>query len=492
MNQSEAWLLGSYRRLDVLQVPAFRSARAIAGVHAPRHSESVRLLPLSTDLPQELQPLADFVAGRAAPALPPLTALSLLLRYLASPQRYEPQNTYGVHRVVPSARCLYPCRLMLLARQHGTVQLYHYHGEHHALQACGERSDLAALLGEHDLALIGIAQFWAMADKYGEFAPFASALEAGMAQAQLNHLCAALNWSADSLEASETSMRQAATLCQGDHEAVLYGLRCKVDELSKALSALQPAPGPTLLAASHSSDTLDQRFAKLKPLCQLLSTPPSSEPAVPQQDNAADHDDSPLPPPEIGLLQTMRRRNSGNDATGMAPRLNSLPGDSLGRMLSLWRALQRRRLALPGEASLRVAVAWLDARSAPIGLYDGEAMPLRHCDDPHRFVEQLQDSLPYEGMRYNMAGLKLNFMLCADLVDAAEQHGEAALRRLYLAAGAQAQDFSLAAAAHGLFARPVRMLREQALETGYALPGQLVYQVLCGLNRSTNTSWELM
>ena len=65
------------------------------------------------------------------------------------------------------------------------------------------------------------------------------------------------------------------------------------------------------------------------------------------------------------------------------------------------------------------------------------------------------------------------------------------MRRLHLAAGAQAQDFSLAATAFGLFARPLRMMREAVLEGGLALPGPLVYQVMCGLNRSTNTRWEL-
>ena len=106
-------------------------------------------------------------------------------------------------------------------------------------------------------------------------------------------------------------------------------------------------------------------------------------------------------------------------------------------------------------------------------------------------AQRLQDAMPSPRVRHTAAAMTCHALWCVDLADAEARHGAAALRRLHLAAGAQAQDFSLAATALGLFARPLRMLREQRLEADLALPGPIAYQVMCGQDRSTNTRWEL-
>jgi nitroreductase len=186
----------------------------------------------------------------------------------------------------------------------------------------------------------------------------------------------------------------------------------------------------------------------------------------------------------------MRSRSAGNDRSGLAPLLTPLPAGSRDALLALWRDLGARRGALAGEAELEPLLLWLDESDGPASLHDLHGRP-RALPVGARPRELLRDALPNVRARHNVAALKCHAMWCADLPAATARHGAAALRRLHLAAGAQAQDLCLAAAALGLFARPVRMLREEVLEGGLGLPGPLAYQVMCGLNRSTNTHWSL-
>jgi nitroreductase len=130
----------------------------------------------------------------------------------------------------------------------------------------------------------------------------------------------------------------------------------------------------------------------------------------------------------------------------------------------------------------------MDADGA--GLYDLHGQPLPATGT--RPADVLQQALHNPALRWNMAAFKLAVLFCVQPGSARQHHGEGALRQLHLAAGAAAQDLSLAAAALGLFARPMRMLKEQVLEQGLGLPGLPIYQVLCGLNRSTNLSSELL
>lgn len=484
----QAWWLGTHRRMDLLDVPSFSAgwpASPALPTLAPRVTTRRRLHRLPSRLPAELLSLGEHLQGRApGVALDALSALSLLLRHLAAPLSYQAQNPYAIHRTVPSPRCAYPCRVFVIQRHDAGVHQWVYEGDHHALSQAGGPCDAQALLGEHQLAVIGVARHWMLADKYGDFAPFNSMLEAGMAQSQLQHLAQALGWAGEPLEGRPAALRAASRLCEHPLEAVAYGLR-----LTPA-AGQHWAPGwpgdavDTDVAGHAPSPRLVEQFDLLPSLAaQFAAIGPASDPLPPA---APAHG----PVPHIGLLQLMRDRSSGSDRSGLAPLLAPLPAGTQGELLALWRQLAARREPLPGEAELQPLLVWLDDSAGEPGLFTpaGEQVSALPAT---QLKALLQDALPHAGVPHNLHGLKCHALWCADLDAAQARHGSAALRRLHLAAGAQAQDFSLAATAFGLFARPLRMMREAVLEGGLALPGPLVYQVMCGLNRSTNTRWEL-
>ncbi|WP_326542870.1 hypothetical protein [Pseudorhodoferax sp.] len=481
----QAWWLGTHRRLDLLDVPSFGPPRPGRLRFAVRAVAQRTLHRLPTHLPEELLDLGAYLgAQRPAARLAPLQALSLLLRHLAAPISFQADNPYTVHQAVPSPRCAYPCRVLVIERHARGVRQWAYENGHHALSPLPGPCDAQALLGPARLAIIGIARHWALADSYGDFAPFNSMLEAGMAQAQLQHLAAALGWAGEPLEADAHALRAASGLCEHPLETVAYGLRTDTPRLAD-----DPAwPGPaasTAVAGIEPSPRLADHFDRLPLLAAQFAAIGCTAAVAP-----ATALPMPASVPVRGLLDVMRARSSGNDRSGLAPRLTPLPAGTRADLLALWRALAGRRTRLPGEESLQPLLLWLETHPGPAGLHglDGRQRELPPGTDLHTLLQQ---SLPNPRVRHNLAALKCHAMWCVDLDGAQARHGPAALRRLHLAAGAQAQDFSLAATAHGLFARPVRMLREQVLEGGLGLPGPLVYQVMCGLNRSTNTRWQL-
>jgi Nitroreductase family len=488
MQTHEAWLYGADRRLDLLAVPAFHAApEAVAAWHAPRHQRQAQLLELPTHWPRPALALADHLAGRPlAEPLPPLRSLLLVLRHLASPARREPLNTYALHRCVASPRGAFPLRLQLVLRgASGPARRYAYEPEHHAFEDLGEDEAAQALVGEHGVALLGIAPFWALADKYGEFAPYAVTLEAGMLQAQLLHLVAAVGWRGAALAEAELACAAAEP---GAFEAVALGWRGGVPGLAETLAAMPRRR--VRLAATRAAADLDVRFPRLRALAAAFS--PRAD-AGPAPTGSVGPGADPVHGPcgadaQADLFALMRRRSAGNDATGMAPRLDPLPAGACERLLATTRALAARRGSLPGEPQLAPVCAWLD--SEPERLIDLQGQALPH--PPGSLADVMQGALPNPGLRWNLRPFKCALILTAPAEAAQAAQGGGALRRLHIAAGALAQDFSLAATAEGLAARPMRMLGEQALQRGLALPGLPLYVVLCARNRSTNLSWELL
>ncbi|WP_374351130.1 hypothetical protein [Chitinimonas sp.] len=493
MIQADAWVLGSYRKLDALDVPAFHG-NGLAAAQAPRrHSRAARLLPLTTRWPQQLQRFADFVAGKPATGLSTDSALQIVLRYCASPLRHEPLNSYRLHRAVASTRSFFPLQLQLLVRgEDGQLRRYRYLSEHHALEEVALAAPAPELPANCNMAIIGVGRYWLMAGKYAEFTPFAVTLEAGMVQAQLDHLTRMVGWQTEPLTISDGRWHQALGLADMESLGVAIGIRLAtpwqppVASHSAMVADWQPASG------------IAQRFGRLAQLAALFDpaanrSPGTRHPAPPAAP-------APVEPAQLKLgaagerevLTVLAERSSGNDAVGFAPIAPPSDRAAFEQLMAVWQALSQQRQRLPGEEALTVSVAWLNPAGEPIGLYDLQGQPLHGQADPRAFVRQLEASLPHQLFRFNMAALSYVFLIGADIPAATARHGDFALRRLHLAAGAVAQDISLALTAFGMFARPVRMLKEMDLASSWNLADYPVYQLLAGFNRSANWAMELM
>lgn len=479
--QAEAWVLGTYRRMDALEVPAF-SVRDTSGLVPGRTSRRARLHRLSTALPREIRPFADWLdadgAGASAGLSDPVR-LALLLRYLASPLRYEPGNVYHVHRAVPSARCVFPIDLLLShVGRDGVRRSFLYHPDFHALEEIDGHESGAGHAAGGDTTITAIGRVWKMVRKYGDFSPFPVMLEAGMVLAQLRHLRGALGWEGGA--ADPVPMRRS---CEGSLEFPVFS-----ETIGQPAVDLARLPVEDVVLAVHEASTAGvPRFGRLPLFMGLFNRPsgPAPETAAP----VAAPLERGLVPPDRGFLEALRLRHSANDLVGMAPCMGGEAG-LLHGMANLACRIGGRRARVAGEEHLDVVMLWPGRVEPRCGVYDGGGRLLAGLER-RQLATLLERALPSPGLRYN---LQAHSLLVLFLVDphAGAMQAPSSFRDAHMAAGALAQDWCLAAAALDRFARPVRMLQEQVLESALPVKGQLIYSLLCGSTRATNVCAELL
>lgn len=482
MDYREAWALGTYRRFDSLVAPAFYPPQPGA-VSSPETSTRVaELQRLATDLPAGLIPFEDYLAGDTArPGGDFPRQIALFLRYLAAPQTFEPLNSYKVHTPVPSVRCLFPYKLLLLIKDDQTA-LYEYHANYHALEKIAESDDYFASMGDADFAVIGVSLYWRLADKYGDFTPFPVTLEMGGLKCQAEHLLSLFDWQPAGIE-NEPEIWRRLLGGLGEWETVAFVLPARTAVRAKNLEKLPREV--CCLPIWKARGDLDRRFTRLRTLVDFFQV--GMEPELWSRELPRPvTSDSDTTAPSMDILQLFRNRNSGNDAFGFAPVSGGLPENFLYCLQHRLKRLRARRPAHPGEESIKLWFLWLDGTAGPIGLFsdDGERV-LLGLEGP-QLVRAMQEALPNQILKFNMAAMTLSVLMTVDLPDAHRMHGPAVLRQVHMAAGMLGQDLNLSATAFGLFSRPVRMFRESVIEDVLKLPGQLVYQVLMGFNRRTN------
>ena len=194
-----------------------------------------------------------------------------------------------------------------------------------------------------------------------------------------------------------------------------------------------------------------------------------------------------------GVLGVMRRRTSGNDRGLASSVLSGVPVGTFASLVATWSAIRRRRPANVAEQELGLSLVWLAqeaGREPDIYDIDGPLTTVRSWRGD--LYDAIAKMLPYANTKYNFSALTAVLIIQTDILTAIERLGDSTLREIYIAAGAAAQDFSIAATAHDMFARPVKMMRESRLESEISLRGQAVYLVLCGFARSANPSMELL
>lgn len=469
------WMLGTYRRMDVLDVPAFH--RDVSDLQPQKYSRRARLCLLPTFLPREISSLSDWLAGNHSDKVERLTwveRLSLLLRFLASPMRFEPQNIYRIHRAVPSGRCLFPVDIMLfLPNSLGEMAAFLYHPNFHAIEALPP-SDCSELAATSQGVIAGVARCWMIANKYGDFTPFPIMLESGMLRSQLRLLRDAVGWGG-----AQHDREIARPYCDGLLDFPVFAET--IQALPHAVDAL-PTRDVVLAVWNETPHDRCER-PQLAELIAAFDQPGGAEetpPAPPNCKSAAG---------THGLLDVLRLRNSGNDRHGMFPAPAEATPNLLDRLIKLSAAFRARRAGTTIEQRLEIKFVWLACTGARSGIYDRYGRLFQSIDRLHLLSAAARSiSLP---LRYNFAAHQLMVLIAADPLDELIRAPGGA-RDVHLGAGALAQDITLAAAALGLFARPVRMLSEVVLESALPIDGQLVYTLLCGAARSTNLTAELL
>ena len=485
LSAADLWLLAGERRFENLRMPILSLGEAAYRARAQPVVRQADVVALPTSLPIRSQPFWRWLRGASMPERPLDSRVAFLLRHLAAPARFEPTNVPVLHHTVASFGGLGSCGLVLLApSQNGCGALYRYLPDYHSLEHLGPVPASAPVPPADQVWLACIGQPWLVLEKYGEYAPFGVALDAGLMDAQLRYLTALLGWPRRRVDLPPRTYRRwhlgAATsdLLLSCHALDIAG------DASEFLDQLQHRRIATW--KPHVQDA--ERFPLLEAILAGFAAATPAEPETRSQQVTVEVDE----PDQRDLLAVMAARTSGNDTSGMAPIQPGLATDWLHRWATTVGALQQRRTQLPAEQELFVRYAWLHPQGPDIGLYD-EALQFAGTGiGAVDFTAAVRDCLHNDQQYYNLDEMILEVFIGVDASAFQRRYGAGAIRLAHLAAGARVHDICLAAASFGCFARPVRMFRDAPLERRLELPGQLLIQVLVGVSRRANPAFRLL
>ncbi|UAA40054.1 hypothetical protein KIH87_06805 [Paraneptunicella aestuarii] len=492
----DAWGLATDRRFDNLNMPILQDSRHY-GAKADKSSKMAKLVFLNTNVPRQAQSFADFLAGKPC-SLSELSfadKMSLVLRYLASPVRYEPLNRPDVHYPVSSFGGLFSCGIKLIVRhekenqsQSNNVDVYHYHANYHALEQVASNvnygTELAA--GECHIAIVG--HYWAVARKYGEYSPYGVVLDAGIVLTQLQYLLA-LAGVAATTEKTDLQMLQSLLVESDSVQQTLAALSLSIDDEHNALAFLQQTQTHRVSIWSEP-EGIHERFHNLQSLLDIFATPYEVCEAAHSKQTLSEQALAELPQDDV--LDVLVRRSAANDATGFSQINKVLDAGFLTRFLSVLTGLKSRRETMPAESALQVKVAWINPYGPAIGMYDGAGELQYQPNQTEAFLDILRDCLYSDNQKYNLASMAFELFVTVDTAQLERDYGDAAIRLAHMAAGALGHDICLAASLFDAFARPVRMFRDTKLQQRLGLEGQLVVQVLVGFNRHHNFALKLL
>lgn len=443
------------------------------------------LLPLPSFLPYRLGTYATALDGGGTLSEDPLERLALLLRYVAAPLRWEPLNAYHHHYAAASPRSLTICDVYLAAytASGGIAPVYRYLPDHHSLENVG--SIPPSPDNRSGLSLVIVGNLARCATPYGDFSACIAALEAGGLAAEIALMARVVGWSGPAAAGGASIDRRAGLGLSHWSQVVLGQVDLDGCDLTTRLGGIEPR------IAFIGERTLDEKIDTFPTMRRFvtgagaglfrLGAPPADTylPSA-RPGTAGDQDD---------ILQVIRRRSSSLDNDGSPVRASSFSAASLAALVNDWSGLMKR--CLTGDlaaAPLSVSLAVLNGEPGLSGQYR-----LRSHDLDLERVGPLDPSqLRSFSSRHYWEGVSFiaSFSIDPWAVLASSPH--APFTTLHAAAGAGGHALSLAAARHGLFARPIRAYTEFAL--GRVTPANelMVLQMVCGFSRQANLRFDLV
>lgn len=190
--------------------------------------------------------------------------------------------------------------------------------------------------------------------------------------------------------------------------------------------------------------------------------------------------------------QVVAARSGALAPRGLSADPRPLPPGMLRRVIEDSRPPAGSLAGRPGGGGLRHRLAVRGVSDARDGLYElveGAPALIR----PGRATDRIQSAFGFSRAEVDVAGMNVVWAVTADVDGAVREHGADAYRDALLAAGAAAQHVCSAAAAAGLFCRPVRSFDEPTAEAAMlAGAGEdIVYMLLIGRPRALDFAYDL-
>jgi hypothetical protein len=448
----------TYRRQEVHGRP-MRRVRFLAAVPGPSSARTGSI--------------ADIAHGRRpAAGAPAQTVLATILEHAALPLRWEPLNGASPHRGIPSGGGIFGAELFVVAREEQGPALYRQVPQDGALR-CEESGDgLESLLAGADLAFVIVGNLASFVDPYGEFSPCLVSLECGIMQAQVTLLCIAHGWRCE-IETRHDYRPVSAALGLG-HWSRVPAAVVRVTGPGAADSVRPMRREAVSTSERIRNDERADDYPRMRDLIGLISAEtlgPSGPAPMPPADVPVD----PATESRADLLQVIRRRTSGHSHDLVQGAGQIAMADLAGLAAEI--AMLHSTEGLTDLADLRLHLG-LVARDSRSGMDSPFAVDLRSGS---------LSPAASPSARWN----RLIFTIGVDDIAEERRSGSRSFLLNHFAAGALAQRICLAAAARGLFARPLRSYSEAGANRYLGLESRAILQVTCGLGRRVNPAYDL-
>jgi hypothetical protein len=413
--------------------------------------------------------------ARAPGGLSPGETLALILRYAAMPLRWEPLNQLSQHRGAGSAAASFPIDTYVIAPQPGGPALRCSPLDFALLDEGRPPPGPLADTGDA-LTLILVGCHDVCARDYGALSASLLALEAGMIAGQIGLLAALLGWRAGAMAVPDwRPCREALGL---DHwsDMPMVRLRLAGDGASVAVSSLDVSRIRTLKpVARHASA---EAFPRLRALIERALHPGCGAAGTAGADVATEA--FPAWAADRGLLAAFASRSSG-------------PGGAAAGWPGIWDGAMRD--ALLADLAILDAVAAATRPAVPLFLSlcgrTAAADPLRayQVDLPASSLSPgpagpLEGSVPPDSF--------CTFTIGVDDKAALDRQGAFGFTAAHVAAGSLAQCICLAAALHGLTARPLRSYSDKHASALLPVAARALLQIQIERPRRANIAYHLV
>ncbi|WP_328552242.1 hypothetical protein [Streptomyces sp. NBC_00358] len=424
----------------------------------------------------------------AAPA--PRDRLGHLLTTAFGLQRREPSHRYADHRSVASGRAKYPVHAFLA--QGSAVRYLDVY--RHALVDVTPPEGAAELTGDGTSVLLA-ARYSDLPAAYGRMRYAVTEVELGV---NLRSLCVA----ADLLGVEARLALDGGSTAEAEAVVRSAGPGTWSAPLSVRLGGLGPV-GPSTVLPSPAGIESGHRDSLLEP----------DDPSV--QDMAAvsalRHGLPPGPPPPARGLpedgpaggadwaEVLWNRTSGrmpDRLYGFALRPAEVSADCLADLLAWADRPPPDRLLAEVADRVRLSVALQRVGGLPTGVHRVEGRELTPGPVRPRIMAALQPGFGQQPSPNTDSGMRHAAMVWVHSVDVGallDDFGPSALGLLQLCLGWSVHGLCLAAAAHGLVARPARSFVEYHVQPLFGLRREEtpVFMTVCGTSRFTEPMLDL-
>lgn len=491
----EIWDLATISRFDQskIDIPVFNNPILDSMFIVEKRTKNLTALKLKRSTKKLEYKFEGFLANKTIRMDSACDFVSIFLDYLARPQRYEPENVYKLHTLVPTVRTTFPYEFLISFSDENRSRTYRYHSSYHAIELIEERESSLECKG--NVSIICRALYWKLAQRYGEFAPYLVHLEAGALKTLAIQLLKLFGFDKVQEDANLFNLSQNDST-QKKFERDVFKISASSSFNWRELIELKRIEVKAFTLGDNC--ILESRFPQLIKFINHFHSPDYSGEKADKTTQAGEYISSNLGKVNYNLnyqpkfsdyFEALHFRSAANDSSGVTSLLLNPSISIIQNVCNLADQLELSNFRVAASELIDTNYLAIQSRNNNEKGFFNYA--IQKITDEFNIFELLAEALPNKAIKINFTSMVGMFLLTIDSDAAEKKYPDCTARAVHQAAGARMFNLSVAASAYGFYVRPMRMLLESVLEHKLPIKGKIIFQIVLGYRRRTNLSFRL-